>query len=192
MVKKHGCGREWESFFRDWNGMGFSPSYFMGLGRDKIFFCWSGTRAVWKSTPVSPSIPNLYECLCSAENKGRYSEECGKQSSSGALLISVVFFFLLQWKSMVPQNSLVTNFLQNIFLCVQQNKEIHTGLELHVTTSKWWHNFHFWVNYPFKTGFVVQGYIFVFFSFFLLWTFKHPIYANYVYFYQRNIMPWSV
>ncbi len=27
-------------------------------------------------------------------------------------------------------NSLVTNFLQNIFLCVQQNKDIHTGLEL--------------------------------------------------------------
>ncbi len=31
---------------------------------------------------------------------------------------------------MVPQNSLVTNFLENIFLCVQQNKDIHTGLEL--------------------------------------------------------------
>ncbi len=31
---------------------------------------------------------------------------------------------------MVPQNSLVTNFLQNIFLCVQQNKEINTGLDL--------------------------------------------------------------
>ncbi len=40
-----------------------------------------------------------------------------------------IIFFLL-WKSMVPQNSLVTNFLQNIFLCVQQNKDIHTGLEL--------------------------------------------------------------
>ncbi len=53
----------------------------------------------------------------------------GKQSSSGAPLTSIVFFSLL-WKSMVPQNSLVTNFLQNIFLCVQQNKDIHTGLEL--------------------------------------------------------------
>ncbi len=74
-------------------------------------------------------VPNLYEFLCSAGHKGRYSEECGKQSSSGAPLTSIVFFFLL-WKSMVPQNSLVTNFLQNIFLCVQQNKEIHTGLEL--------------------------------------------------------------
>ncbi len=33
-------------------------------------------------------------------------------------------------KSMVPQNSLDTNFLQNIFLCVWQNKDIPTGLEL--------------------------------------------------------------
>ncbi len=74
-------------------------------------------------------VPNLYEFLCSAEHKGRYSEECGKQISSGAPLTSIVFFFLL-WKSMVPQNGLVTNFLQIIFLCVQQNKEIHTGLEL--------------------------------------------------------------
>ncbi len=38
-------------------------------------------------------IPNLYECLCSAEHKGRYSEECGKQSSSGASLTCIVFFF---------------------------------------------------------------------------------------------------
>ncbi len=28
-------------------------------------------------------VPNLYEYLSSAEHKGRYSEECGKQSSSG-------------------------------------------------------------------------------------------------------------
>ncbi len=37
-------------------------------------------------------VPNLYECVCSAEHKGRYSEECGKQSSSGAPLTSIVFF----------------------------------------------------------------------------------------------------
>ncbi len=63
-------------------------------------------------------VPNLYECVCS-EHKGRYSEEWGKQSS----------IFLLLLKSMMPQNSLITNFLQNIFLCVQ-NKHIHTGLDL--------------------------------------------------------------
>ncbi len=74
-------------------------------------------------------VPNLYEFLCSAEYKGRYSEECEKQSSSGAPLTSIVFVFLL-WKSMLPQNGLVTNFRQNIFLCVRQNKDSHTGLEL--------------------------------------------------------------
>ncbi len=38
-------------------------------------------------------VPNLYECLCSDEHKGRYSEECGKQSGSGAPLTSIVCFF---------------------------------------------------------------------------------------------------
>ncbi len=38
-------------------------------------------------------VPKLFECLCSAEHKGRYSEECLKQRSSGALLTSIVFFF---------------------------------------------------------------------------------------------------
>ncbi len=38
-------------------------------------------------------VPNLYECLCSAEHKGRHSEECRKQSSSGAPLTSIVLFF---------------------------------------------------------------------------------------------------
>ncbi len=41
-----------------------------------------------------------------------------------------------------PQNCSVSHILQNIFLCVQQNKDIHTGLELLL---------HFWVNYPFKS-----------------------------------------
>ncbi len=31
---------------------------------------------------------------------------------------------------MEPQNCSVSLILQNIFLCVQQNKDIHTGLEL--------------------------------------------------------------
>ncbi len=38
-------------------------------------------------------VPNLYECLCSAEHKGRYSEECGKQSSSGATIGFHSIFF---------------------------------------------------------------------------------------------------
>ncbi len=63
-------------------------------------------------------VPNLYECLCSAEHKGRYSEECGKQSSSGAPLTSIAFFFPTMEVN-GAQNSLVTNFLQNIFFCVR-------------------------------------------------------------------------
>ncbi len=39
-------------------------------------------------------------------------------------------FHSIFFPSMVPQNSLVTNFLQNIFLCVQQNKDIQTGFEI--------------------------------------------------------------
>jgi len=34
-------------------------------------------------------------------------------------------------KSMASVNCLVTNNLQNIFYCVQQKKETHTGLEQH-------------------------------------------------------------
>ncbi len=39
---QHGSGREWESFFRDWNGMGFSPSFFRGIGTGQDFFLWDG------------------------------------------------------------------------------------------------------------------------------------------------------
>ncbi len=36
-------------------------------------------------------VPNLYECLSSAEHKVRYFEECGKLSSSVVTLTSIVF-----------------------------------------------------------------------------------------------------
>ncbi len=54
---------------------------------------------------------------------------------------------------MASVNCLITNILQNIGFCVQQKKEIHTGLE----QLKCWHNFIFWVNDPFKLcdGFVI-------------------------------------
>jgi len=35
----------------------------------------------------------------------------------------------IQWKSMRPLNCLVPDILQNIFFCVQQKIEIHTGLK---------------------------------------------------------------
>ncbi len=37
------------------DGTGFSPSFFVGLGWEKINFCGSGTGEVWEFTPVSPS-----------------------------------------------------------------------------------------------------------------------------------------
>ncbi len=76
-------------------------------------------------------VPNLYECLCSAEHKGTYSEECGKQSSSGAPLTSIVFFFPTMEVNGAPKQpvySLSSKYLP--LFCVRQNKEIHTGLEL--------------------------------------------------------------
>ncbi len=50
-------------------------------------------------------VPNLYECLCSAEHKGIYSEECGKQSSSGAPLTSIVFIFPTMEVNCAPKQS---------------------------------------------------------------------------------------
>ncbi len=44
----------------------------------------------------------LYECLCSAEHKERYSE-CGIQSSFGALLTSIVFFPTMEVNSVPKQ-----------------------------------------------------------------------------------------
>ncbi len=75
-------------------------------------------------------VPNLYECFRSAEHKRRYFEESLKPDCFGAPLTSIVGKKILL-KSMVPQNCSVSHILQNIFLCVQQNKDIHTGLELH-------------------------------------------------------------
>ncbi len=69
-------------------------------------------------------VPNLYEFLCSAEHKGRYSEECGKQSSSGAPLTSIVFFFPTMDVNGAPkQPGYKPGYKQgNIFLCVRLNK----------------------------------------------------------------------
>ncbi len=71
-------------------------------------------------------IPSLYKCLCSAEHKGRYSEERGKQSSSGAPLTSIVYFF----PTMVVNGAPKQPGYKFSSEYVRQNKDIHTGLEL--------------------------------------------------------------
>jgi len=46
----------------------------------------------------------------------------------GIIDFQSILFFILR-KSMGSINGLVTHILQNIFYCVEQKKEIHTGLE---------------------------------------------------------------
>ncbi len=74
-------------------------------------------------------VPNLYEFLCYAEHKGRYFEESLYPGCFGEPLTSIVGK-KKDWKSIVPQNCSVSRILQNIVLCNQQNKDIHTDLEL--------------------------------------------------------------
>ncbi len=59
--------------------------------------------------------------MCFSEHKGRYSEEWGKQSG--------IFFSTMEVNG-VPKQPDYKLILQNIFLCVRQNKHIHTGLEI--------------------------------------------------------------
>ncbi len=56
--------REWEGMGVILPGvdrMGFSPSFFVGLGREEINFCGSGMGEVWEFTPVSPSTVDASE-----------------------------------------------------------------------------------------------------------------------------------
>ncbi len=59
--KKHGSGKEWESFFQEWNGTGFSPSFFVGLGREEIKVCdafWKQEMSPWSNVP--PGLRNPF------------------------------------------------------------------------------------------------------------------------------------
>ncbi len=66
-------------------------------------------------------------------------------------------FFLL-WKSIVPQNSWLQTFFRiSSFVFGRTKKFIQVWNYLRV--SKWWQNFHFWVNYPFNVfGVVLSRY----------------------------------
>ncbi len=75
----------------------------------------------------SQIVPTLYECLYSAEHREDILKNVETERFWG--IIDVVVFLSYYEVNDAP-NSLITNFLQNIFLCVQQNKDIHTGLEL--------------------------------------------------------------
>ncbi len=55
------------------------------------------------------------------------------------------------------QNYLVTNILlhSNILFYVNRIKGFKTSLKQH----NWWHNIHFWVNYPFKILYTIIYYL---------------------------------
>ncbi len=95
-------------------------------------------------------VPNLYECVCSAEHKGRYSEECGKLSSSGAPLTSIVFFsyYGSQW---CPKTAWLQTFFR-ISSFVFSRTKTFIQVWIYLRMSKWWQNFHFGVNYPFNSN----------------------------------------
>ncbi len=92
--------------------------------------------------------PNLYECVCCAEHKGRYSEECEKQNSSGAPLTSIVFFsyYGSQW---CPKTAWLQTFFKISSVVFSRTKKF-IQVWNYLRVSKWWQNFDFWVNYPFK------------------------------------------
>ncbi len=89
-------------------------------------------------------VPNLYECLCSAEHKGRYSEECGKQSKSGAPYL--FSYYGSQW---CPKTAWLQTFFKISFFVIGRTKKF-IQVWNYLRVSKWWQHFHFWVNYPFK------------------------------------------
>ncbi len=80
-------------------------------------------------------VPNLYECLCFAENKVRYSEECGKQSSSG------VFFFPTMEVNGAPKQPGYKLSSKYSFVFSRTKKFIQVWNYLR--ESKLWQNFHF-------------------------------------------------
>ncbi len=83
-----------------------------GLNLDKLKGIVHPKMKIVSSFPHPQVVPNLYECLCSAEHKGRYSEECGKQSSSGAPLTFIVFFLSYYGSQWCPKTACLQTFFK--------------------------------------------------------------------------------
>jgi len=77
--------------------------------------------------------------ISSAEHKGRYFEERLEPNSCLVPLTSI-------WKSMVAKFQ--SFFKISSFVFSSRKKLIQVCSNLRV--SKWWKNFYFWVEYPFK------------------------------------------
>ncbi len=95
-------------------------------------------------------VPNLYECLCSAEHR-KYSEEYGKRSSSVAPLTSIVFFIFFSYHG--SQCCPKTVWLQTFFKIssfVYSRTKTFIQVWNYLRVSKLWHNFHLWLNHRFN------------------------------------------
>ncbi len=103
----------------------FKPLYFTSF---KCRQCVKGIVHPKMKILSSFTHPQVFQTCMNVFVLLNTKEDILKNVGNRAVLDHSIFFQL--WKSMMPLNSLVTNFLQNIFLCVRQNKEIHTGLEL--------------------------------------------------------------
>ncbi len=94
-------------------------------------------------------VPNLYECLCSAGHKRRYFWR---------LFVTRLFWGTIDFHSRkpkyygsqwCPRTALFPSFFRiSSFVFSRTNTFIQVWNYLRV--SKWWQNFHFWVNYPFN------------------------------------------
>ncbi len=94
-------------------------------------------------------VLNLYEFLCSAEHKGRYFEQSLSPGCFGAPLTSTVEKKKNYGSQWCPRTALFPTFFRiSSFVFSRTKKFIQVWNYLRV--SKWWQNFHFWVNYPFK------------------------------------------
>ncbi len=83
-----------------------------------------------------------------------------------APLTSIVFFFLLLWKSMVPQNTLVTNFLQISPLCSNIFTFILSCIEKYFILNSNSDDYYYYWKYFYI--FMSDGSQ-IFFLFFLMW-----------------------
>ncbi len=103
-------------------------------------------------------IPNLYECLCSAEHKGRYFKECGKQQFWGTIFFHSIICPTMEVNG-APKQPCYKFSSKYLPSCLSEQRNSYR-----FGTPWGWVNddriFIFWVNYPFKTGFVVQGHIY--------------------------------
>ncbi len=98
-----------------------------------------------------PVVTYLYECICSAEHKGRYSEECGKQQFWGTIDIHIFSpYYGSQW--CLKTSWLQTFFKISSFVFGRTKTFIQVWNYLRVINAdiKLWQDFHFLVNYPFN------------------------------------------